>query len=82
MSIWKEAKRARKKEVPTAYHFLKYNINKHNVVLFHKIWKKYNAIQLTKNKMDLNNRKITNRPPSPSNGEVLSQRGVTLFVSL
>ena len=27
--------------------------------------KKYNAIQLTKNKMDLNNRKITNHPPSP-----------------
>ena len=27
---------------------------------------KYNEIQLTKNKMDLNNRKIKNRPPSPS----------------
>ena len=26
------------------------------------IWKKYNEIQLTKNKMDLNNRKITNHP--------------------
>ena len=24
------------------------------------IWKKYNEIQLTKNKMDLNNRKMTN----------------------
>ena len=26
---------------------------------------KYNEIQLTKNKMDLNNGKITNHPPSP-----------------
>ena len=33
--------------------------------LFYKIWKKRNEIQLTKNKMDLNNRKMTNRPPSP-----------------
>ena len=28
-------------------------------------WKKYNEIQLTKNKMDLNNRKMTNHPPFP-----------------
>ena len=27
--------------------------------IFYKKWKKYNEIQLTKNKMDLNNRKIT-----------------------
>ena len=27
--------------------------------------KKYNEIQLAKNKMDLNNQKITNHPPSP-----------------
>ena len=35
-----------KKEVPTAYHFTysKYNINKHNVVLFYKIRKKNNEI--------------------------------------
>ena len=26
---------------------------------------KYNKIQLTKNKMDLNNQKMTNHPPSP-----------------
>ena len=26
---------------------------------------KYNEIQLTKNKMDLNNLKMTNHPPSP-----------------
>ena len=33
----------------TAYHILiKYNNNKHNIVTFYKIWKKYNEIQLTK----------------------------------
>ena len=32
-----------------------------NMVLFSK----YKEIQLTKNKMDLNNRKMTNHPPSP-----------------
>ena len=33
------------------------------MVLFYKIWKKYNEIQLTKNKIDLTNRKMTNHPP-------------------
>ena len=33
--------------------------------IFYKKWKKYNDIQLTKNKMDLNIRKMTNHPPSP-----------------
>ena len=35
------------------------------MVIFYKKWKKYNEIQLTKNKMDLNIRKMTNHPPSP-----------------
>ena len=35
------------------------------MVLFYKKWKKYNEIQLTKNKMDLNNPIIKNHPPSP-----------------
>ena len=35
------------------------------MVLCYKICKKYNEIQLTKYKMDLNNRKMTNHPPSP-----------------
>ena len=36
------------------------------MVIFYKKLKKYNEIQLTKNKMDKqNNRKITNYPPSP-----------------
>ena len=38
----------------------KYNNNKQNMVIFYKKWKKNNEIQLTKNKMDLNIRKITN----------------------
>ena len=36
------------KDVQTAYHYLKYNNNKHNIVVYHKIWKKYKEIQLTK----------------------------------
>ena len=42
-----------------------YNNNKHNIVIFYKKWKKLNKIQLTKNKMDLNNQKIKNHQPSP-----------------
>ena len=45
---------------------LKYNNNKQNVVLFYKKWKKYNEIHLTKNKIDLNNRKMTSHPPFPA----------------
>ena len=37
------------------------------MVILYKKWKKYNEIQLTKNKMDLNIWKMTNRPPSPVN---------------
>ena len=33
------------------------------MVLFYKMWKKYNEIQLKK--MDLNNLKMTNHPPFP-----------------
>ena len=35
------------------------------MVIFYKKWKKYNEIQLTKYKMNLNNRKMTNHPTSP-----------------
>ena len=35
------------------------------MVAFYKIWKKYNEIILTKNKKDLNNKKIKYHPPSP-----------------
>ena len=37
------------------------------MVIFLKKWKKYNEIQLTKNKMELNIRKMTNHPPSSGN---------------
>ena len=40
------------------------------MVIFYKKWKKHNEIQLTKNKMDLNIRKMINNPPSP---EILNQ---------
>ena len=43
----------------------KYNNNKQNMAIVYKKWKKYNEIQLTRNKMDLNNRKMINHPPSP-----------------
>ena len=36
------------------------------MVIFYKTWKKYNEIKLTKSKMDLNKRKMTNHPPSPA----------------
>ena len=35
------------------------------MVIFCNKWKKYNEMQLTKNKMGLNIRKMTNHPPSP-----------------
>ena len=36
-----------------------------NLVKFYKKWKKNNEIQLTRNKMDLNNRKMISHPSSP-----------------
>ena len=43
----------------------KYKNNKQNMVIFYKKFKKYNEIQLTKNKIDLNIRKMINHPPFP-----------------
>ena len=44
------------------------------MVIFCKKWKKYDEIQLTKNKMDLNIRKMTNHPPSPlGQGELMHE---------
>ena len=56
--VWKEVKWSRKKSWQNIITKSKYNINKHNKALFYKIWKKYNEIQLTKKKMNLNNWKI------------------------
>ena len=47
------------------------------MVIFYKRWKKYNDIQLTKNKMDLNNQKMKNHPSSHKRNECDTQR-VTL----
>ena len=35
------------------------------MVVFYKKWKNYNEIQLTKNKMNFNIKKMKNHPPSP-----------------
>ena len=43
----------------------KYNNNKYNILIFYKKLKKYNELQLTKNKIDLNTRIMKNHPPSP-----------------
>ena len=43
------------------------------MVIFYKKCKKYNEIQLTKNKMDLNIRKMTNPPPSHGFSQTLKQ---------
>ena len=39
------------------------------MVIFYKKWKKYNEIQLTKNKIDKNNRIMKNHPASKGNNE-------------
>ena len=73
--MWKKAKRPQKNDVPTAYHIIikiQY-INKHNMVIFYRKWKKYNKIQLTKNEMDLIIRKMTNHPPSPMNSPTVKK---------
>ena len=72
--VWKEVKRHEwKKSRRPITTYQKYNMNKHNIVLFYKIWKMYDEIQLTKNKMDLNNRKMTNHPPSSERRKILKK---------
>ena len=51
------------------------------MVIFYKKWKKYNKIQLTKNKMDLNIRKMTNHPPSPGINYQNNESYIALFLS-
>ena len=57
-----------------------YNNNKHNIVALYKLWKKYNEIQLTNNKMDLNFRKMTIHPPSPVRQEERNECGKKQWV--
>ena len=62
---YEKCKRARKKTSPGDLSYpIKLHIHKHNMV-FYEMFKNYNEIQLIKIKMDLNNRKIKNLPPSP-----------------
>ena len=42
-----------KKHEKRVVNLIKYNNNKHNMLVLYKRWKKHNEIQLTKNKMDL-----------------------------
>ena len=58
--IWQEWN-----EINEIWHSCRGKNEKQNVIIFYKKWKKSNEIQLTKNKMDLNIRKMTNHPPSP-----------------
>ena len=51
------------------------------MVIFYKKWKKYNEFQLTKNKMDLNIRKMTNHPPSPDLGVSMERKAGTKKMS-
>ena len=48
---------AKKHAVEERVKTIKYNNNKHNMLALYKRWKKYNEFQLTKNNMDLKNRK-------------------------
>ena len=49
-SLRKDSRRNRRQHITT---YSKCNNNKQNMIIFYKKWKKYNEIQLAKNKMDL-----------------------------
>ena len=63
--VWKKCTAGTNKRNPDGLSHLNRNTIINNLVKLYKKWKKNNEIQLTKNKMDLNNRKMTNHPPSP-----------------
>ena len=69
-----------KNQENSALKHIKYNNNKHNMLVLHKRWKKYDEFQLTKNKMDLNNRKskIIHPPPSEESNNVTDPWGKTV----
>ena len=48
---------AKKQEKSRGKNAIKYNYNKHNMLVLYKSWKKNNETQLTKNETNLNNRK-------------------------
>ena len=47
------------------------------MLIFYKKWKKYNELQLTESKMDLNIRKMTNHPPSPATINIFCMYNIT-----
>ena len=49
---------AKEKRSPDGQGYPNENNNKHNLLVLHKIWKNFNEMQLTKNKIDLTNRKM------------------------
>ena len=49
------------------------------VVFYKKKWRKYNEIELTKNKTDLTNRKMKNHPPSPVHHKMDNHPIITLI---
>ena len=63
----KAGMRERSPNGQTMHNKIQYNNNKHIFLVFYKIWKKFNEIQLTKNKIDLKNQKMKNHPPSADN---------------
>ena len=52
------------------------------MVIFYMKWKKYNEIQLTKNKMDLNIRKMKNHPPSPYSEEIIIKQPSDIYMHI
>ena len=61
-----ESKEFTKERTPDGLSVPNQNTILINIILFYKIWNKYNEIQLTKNKMGLDNPRMTNHPSSPN----------------
>ena len=68
-----------KRGVSMKRNLSKYNNNKHNMARFYNKFKKYDEIQLTKNKMDLNKQKMINHPPSPQ--KIVIRNGCKLLIN-
>ena len=52
------------------------------MVIFYKIWKKYNEIQLTKKQMDLHIRKMTYHPPIHDNLNIINKQNMVVFYKI
>ena len=56
----------KEKRSPNSLNYPNTNTLLINIIWYYLLWKKHNEIHLTKNKMDLNIRKMVNHPPSPT----------------